>query len=107
MKVEIKNKKNYQKNYPKFFLALVVCLLARLVPFRAPNIEPILATLMPFSRAYGALTGFSFAVLSILLYDTATGTLGVQTFFTAGAYGLLGLWAARFFKKNKNGKTFF
>ena len=44
--------------------------------------------------------GFSFAVSSILLYDVLTGTLGVQTFFTAGAYGLLGLWAVRYFKKN-------
>jgi hypothetical protein len=53
---------------------------------------------MPFSRAFGALTGFSFAVLSILLYDLATGTLGMQTFFTAGAYGILGWWAASYFK---------
>jgi len=76
----------------------------RLIPFRAPNVEPILATTMPFSRAYGALTGFSFAVLSILLYDIITHTLGVQTLFTAGAYGVLGLWAAYYFKKNKEKK---
>ena len=86
-----------KKNYLKFFLALVLCLLARMIPFRAPNVEPILATMMPFSKAYGALVGFSFAVLSILLYDILTGTLGVQTFFTAGAYGVLGLWAASYF----------
>lgn len=95
------NKKNYFKFSPKFFLALILCLLARLIPLRAPNVEPILATMMPFSRAYGAFTGFSFAVLSILLYDTLTGTLGVQTFFTTLAYGLLGLWAANYFKKRK------
>lgn len=96
-----------KKNYFKFFLGLVLCLLVRLIPFRAPNIEPILATTMPFSRAYGAFTGFSFAVLSILLYDLATGTLGIQTFFTAGAYGILGLWSASYFKKNKaNAKSF-
>lgn len=91
-----------KKNYFKFFLGLLFCLLARLIPLRAPNVEPILATMMPMSRAYGALIGFSFAVLSILLYDVATGTLGVQTFFTTGAYGILGLWAARYFKKNKS-----
>lgn len=90
-----------KKNYFKFSLALILCLLARLIPFRAPNIEPILAVTMPFSRAYGALTGFSFAVLSILLYDLSTGTLGIQTFFTAGAYGVLGLWSASYFKKQK------
>jgi len=82
----------------------MLCLLVRMIPFRAPNVEPILATTMPFSRAYGALTGFSFAVLSILLYDMVTHTLGVQTLFTASAYGVLGLWAAYYFKKNKEKK---
>jgi energy-coupling factor transport system substrate-specific component len=83
----------------KFFLALAFCLLVRLIPFRVPNVEPILATMMPFSKALGAISGFSFAVLSILLYDILTGTLGMQTFFTAGAYGLLGIGAALYFKK--------
>jgi len=92
------------KNYFKFTLALILCLLARLIPFRAPNVEPILATTMPIGRAYGAVLGFSFAVLSILLYDFATRTLGVQTIFTAGAYGILGLWSAYYFKQRK-GKT--
>lgn len=93
-----------KKNYFKFSFALILCLLARLIPIRIPNIEPIFATMMPFSKAYGAYFGFSFAVLSILLYDTLTGTIGVQTFFTAGAYGILGLWATYYFKKNKANK---
>lgn len=101
--METKNKNNFIFSL-KFFFGIVSCLLIRLIPFRAPNIEPILATTMPFSRAYGALTGFSFAVLSILLYDLATHTLGVQTFFTVTAYGILGLWSANYFKKN-NVKT--
>ena len=84
------NKKNYlsvrggSASGGKFYLMLVLCLLVRLIPFRTPNIEPILAATMPFSRVYGAFTAFSFAVLSILLYDLATSTLGMQTFFTAG-----------------------
>lgn len=96
------NKKNYSKFSLKFSLALILCLLVRLIPFRVPNIEPILATTMPLGKVYGALTGFSFAILNILLYDLITGTLGVQTFFTAGAYGLLGLGAASYFRKNKS-----
>ena len=59
---------------------------------------------MPTSRIYGAFVGFSFAVLSILLYDAITGTLGMQTFFTAGAYGIIGLWSASYFKKQKTDK---
>lgn len=93
--------KTDKKNYFKFTLGLVACLLVRLVPFRAPNVEPILATTMPFSKAYGAVSGFSFAVLSILLYDMITGTIGLQTIFTASAYGVLGLASALYFKNKK------
>ncbi len=95
------NKKNYFNLSFKFFISLVLCLLVRLIPFRVPNVEPILATTMPFSRAYGAFAGFSFAVLSILLFDLVTHTLGVQTFFTVLAYGALGWWAAIYFKKHE------
>ena len=90
------------KNYFKFSLTIFLCLLARLIPFRVPNVEPIMATTMPIGRAYGALSGFSFAVLSILLYDIITHTLGVQTFFTAGAYGVVGLCSFYYFKKQKS-----
>ena len=93
-----------KKKYFKIALGIVLCLLVRLIPFRAPNVEPILATLMPFSKAYGAFFGFSFAVLSILLYDVVTGTLGMQTFFTVTAYGILGLWSASYFKKHQASK---
>lgn len=98
------NKKSNFKIFLNFSLALILSLVVRLIPLRAPNVEPILATMMPFSRAYGALVGFSFAVLSILLYDVITSTLGVQTFFTAGAYGILGVWATHYFKKQKTKK---
>ena len=97
--------KNYSKYSPKFFLALILCLLVRLIPLRAPNIEPILATTMPLSKAYGVFFGFSFPVLSILLYDMITHTLGVQTLFTVFAYGVLGIWSSRYFK-NKKGTSF-
>ena len=93
------------KNYFQFTFLLAVCLLVRFIPLRAPNVEPILATLMPISRVYGAFLAFSFAVLSILLYDVISGTLGVQTFFTVSSYGLLGLWSASYFRKRKGGPS--
>lgn len=95
-------KKNYFEFVSKFSLGLILCLLVRLIPFRAPNIEPILATTMPFSKIFGAFVGLSFAVLSVLLYDLMTGTLGVQTFFTVLAYGVVGLWSASYFKKRES-----
>ena len=85
----------------KFFLLLVSCLLFRLLPFRAPNIEPITAALMPISGALGAVAGFSFALLSVFMYDLITGTLGVHTFFVAGAFAVLGIWGGRYFKEHK------
>ena len=92
------------KNYFKFLILLVVGLLIRLIPFRAPNVEPILAMTMPLGRALGAFSAFSFAVLSIIFYDFMTHTFGVQTFFTLSAYGILGLWSASYFKKNNGDK---
>ncbi len=85
--------------FSKVILGLFFSLLLRLIPFRAPNIEPILAVTMPFSKYFGALTGFYFAVLSIVIYDTLTSTLGIQTFFTAGAYGLVAIFSYYYFKK--------
>ncbi len=93
-----------KKNYLKLALVFLLCLFARLIPFRAPNVEPIFASVMPVSRAYGAFAGFSFAVFSILIYDAITGTIGVQTIFTAGVYGVIGLWATSYFKKQKANK---
>lgn len=90
-----------EKNYIKFSLALIFCLLVRLIPLRAPNVEPIMSATMPMSKAYGAFSGFFFAVLSILIYDIVTGTLGKQTFFTAPVYGLVGFWAGRYFSNKK------
>lgn len=92
----------YKKNWLKYIVGLVACLLIRLIPFRPPNIEPILATQMPFSRAYGKIAGFLFAFLSIVLFDVITGKVGMWTFITAIAYGLLGIWAAVYFKNKKN-----
>jgi hypothetical protein len=86
-----------EKNYFKLALVFILCLLVRLIPFRTPNIEPILAATMPVGRAHGTFVSFSFAVLSILIYDFVTGTPGLHTFFTAGAYGIIACWAVFYF----------
>lgn len=93
---------NYVKNWFKFVLGFVVCLLIRLIPFRPPNIEPIMATVMPFSRAYGKGAGFLFAFGSMVLFDLLVGKVGIWTFITAIAYGLVGLGATVYFKNKKN-----
>jgi uncharacterized membrane protein len=88
-----------KKNWLKFIIGFIFCLLIRLIPFRPPNIEPILATGMPFGRAYGAYAGFLFAFFSIVFYDLITNTLGLWTVITASTYGVLGFVSFFYFKK--------
>ncbi len=93
--------KTPQKNWLKFIVGFVFCLLVRLIPFRPPNIEPILATSMPFSKAYGAYAGFFFSFFSIIFYDLVTSTIGMWTIITATTYGVLGFASYFYFKKFK------
>ena len=71
-----------------------------LLPFRPPNVEPMMATLMPFSKRYGVIGSFLFAFLGIVLYDAVTSGWGIWTLITALAYGTLGI-AAHFFFRNR------
>lgn len=87
------------KQYLQLFLGGVACILFRLVPFRPPNIEPLLAAQMPIARRYGAWSGFIFGFANIALYDLITGKFGIWTLITACAYGILGVFAWSFFKK--------
>jgi uncharacterized membrane protein len=92
----MKNKRN-----TTFFFGTIMCLLIRLIPMRPPNVEPILVSQMPFAKQYGAVYGFLFGVLSVVLYDVITGTVGVWTLVTATTYGVVGLGAAAFFKNRE------
>lgn len=73
--------------------------LVRLLPFRAPNLEPILAMQMPIAKKYGNLFAMGLGAGSIVLFDLITQTLGMWTIFTAVAYALVGVGAVYFFKK--------
>lgn len=85
----------------KITLGLLACLLFRLIPFRPPNIEPLLATQMPLSKLQGPVIGFMFGFLSIVLFDLITNRVGAWTIITALTYGSLGLWSVFFFKKRE------
>lgn len=81
-----------------FGVALLGCLTFRFLPFRPPNVEPLLAVQMPFAKRYGMLTAFLFGSLSIIIFDSLTSGIGVWTLITALLYGLLGIFSALFFK---------
>lgn len=82
----------------KFILGWTAVFLFRLIPFRPPNFEPMLATVMPFSKRYGILGSFLFGFLGIVLYDAITSGWGSWTAVTAVCYGLVGIAAHLFFK---------
>lgn len=82
----------------KFVIGWTLVFLFRLLPFRPPNVEPMLATIMPFSKRYGAFGSFSFGFFGIVFFDAITAGWGVWTAGTAVAYGLLGLAAYMYFK---------
>ena len=87
-------------SFVKISIAFIVCIAVRLLPppFRAPNVEPLMATVMPFSKHSGALVGFVFAALSMVVFDIVSGHLGLWTLGTALTYGLVGAGAPAFFK---------
>ncbi len=89
------------KNKLKTFTIFLGCLVFRLIPLRAPNVEPIMASLMPVSRKFGALFGFLFGFLSIFVYDAVT-HFGSWTWITGITYGLLGTASYFYFKKRES-----
>ena len=89
------------KNVFKYLIGLLVVIVFRLIP-HPPNVEPIMSTMMPFSKKWGWVSGALFCLFSILLYDIITGTLGSWSILTAGTYALLGAAAGLFLKKYSN-----
>ena len=85
----------------KFIIGWAAVFLFRLIPFRPPNFEPMLATVMPFSKRYGLLGSFLFGFLGIVLYDAVTSGWGSWTWATATCYGGLGIASYYFFKNRE------
>lgn len=88
----------------KYIVGWSVVFTLRLIPFRMPNIEPVMATLMPFSKRFGILGAFLFGALSIALYDIAVEKAGEWTLVTAITYGVIGTASAIFFKSRKSSR---
>lgn len=86
----------------KYAIGFVIVFLIRLIPFRIPNVEPVMATMMPFAKHFGHGAGFLFPFLSIVLFDSVTSGWGVWTWVTASTYGVLGIAASVFFQHRSN-----
>lgn len=93
-------------NFLKYITALGVCVLIRLLPWRVPNVEPIMGTLLPISKGFGYWSGFLFGFVSIVIFDSLT-MFGIWTWVTAIMYGLVGLGGAWWLKNREaNSKNF-
>lgn len=92
---------SFTTGWLKFVIGWGVVFLFRFIPFRPPNVEPMLATLMPFSKRYGVVGSFLFGFLGIVLFDAVTSGWGVWTLVTALAYGALGPASYLFFKNRE------
>ncbi len=82
----------------KYCIGFLLVFAVRLVPFRPPNVEPVLATLMPFAKGFGAGSAFLFGMCSIVLFDGVTSGWGAWTLVTALAYGVVGIGASWYFR---------
>jgi uncharacterized membrane protein len=92
------------RNKFKILIIFLGCFLFRLIPLRAPNVEPIMASIMPISKnikKYGVLIAFLFGFLSIFLFDLVT-HFGSWTWFAGITYGLIGVASVLYFKKFKS-----
>jgi len=90
------------KKWTKYIIVFLVVFVIRLIPFRAPNVEPIMAVIMPFSKKYKGVFTFAFGAFSIIFFDLITSGLGIWTVITSLAYGLVG-YGATFYFKNRSG----
>jgi len=89
------------QNTIKYIFGLLTVIGLRLLP-HPPNVEPIMSTMMPFSKKWGWLSGMIFSLLAILSYDIMTGALGIWSLVTAGTYALLGVFAGLYLKNKEN-----
>lgn len=92
---------SFTTGWLKFAIGWGAVFLFRLIPFRLPNVEPMLATVMPFSKRYGPTGSFLFGFLGIALFDAVTSGWGMWTLVTALAYGALGPAAHLYFKNRE------
>src|ERR1035437_10151051 len=95
-----------KKNWLKYTIAFISVFALRMIPFRAPNVEPIMAVIMPFGKVYGGVMSFAFGALSIVIYDSVTSGVGIWTLITAFVYGVIGYGTQIFFKNRSGWKSY-
>jgi uncharacterized membrane protein len=88
---------NFQNNFFKYIIGLFLVLLYRLTP-HPPNVEPIMTTMIPFSKKWGLVAGLIFTFLAMIIFDVITKTLGWWTLLTITTYCIISIIASIYFK---------
>lgn len=88
------------KKYIKPIIIFTVILVARLIPVRPPNVEPILASVLPLGKKFGFFTASVFAFTSIVIYDAFTAGIGSYTWIAAFTYTLLAIMGTLYMKNS-------
>ena len=88
-----------KKQWAKYALTWAGVFLFRLVllPWRMPNVEPLIGAVMPLTARMNALQSFLFAASSIALYDLVTSGWGIWTLITAATYGTVAIGSHLYF----------
>ncbi len=97
--------KNLSKIIPKdlfkYLAGIILVTIFRFIP-RPPNFQPVMATMLPFSKQGGSSGGVLFGVLAVIIFDLSTGLIGSWTLVTAGTYALIGFAAGLYFKNRES-----
>ena len=89
----------------KYAIAFFIALGIRMIPFRPANVEPLLGTMMPFSKRVSPLAGGAFALASFVIYDYFTAGIGTYTWETGLVYTLIGIAAGYYFQYFKQSRA--
>lgn len=79
-----------QRGFLKILLIWAVTLGLWLLPMRPPNVEPLLAGVLPIGKRYGFFAGLVFCFFSVVFHDAITASVGVWTWIVAVLFGLIG-----------------
>ena len=97
-----------KKTYTSLFIWLGVFFFRLLPPpFRMPNVEPLLASVMPVSARMPRWAGMLFATSGIVVYDTVTSGVGVWTLVTAIAFGMIAFASHYYFSAKRQTRAHF
>lgn len=92
-------------DFVKCAMGLFISTLAAFAMAPLPNIEPIMATTLPYAKRHGVWVGAAFALIALAAKDYAMGMVGWWTVYAGLAYAGVGFAAGYVLPRLKEVKT--